>query len=101
MIDIAKVREALSTIAYAVLDDNGKIIIDYHDEECGIIANALTELERLQKKEVAMKPIKGIDGRDDCYDCPVCNSIVHETYVSHNNKYCNNCGQKLDWNDEK
>jgi len=51
MIDVAKVREALSTIAYADLGDNGKTIADYHDEEYGTIANALHELERLQKKE--------------------------------------------------
>jgi hypothetical protein len=49
MIDIDKVKTALGIIALADLGDNGKTIDDYHNEECGLIANALHELERLQR----------------------------------------------------
>ena len=49
MIDIEKVREALVTVAYADLGDNGICVSDYHEEELNEIGNALTELEELKR----------------------------------------------------
>lgn len=53
-----------------------------------------TELERLQKKEIPMKPFK----TDNNYNCEVCHKWLNIKY-KHN--YCPSCGQKLDWSDEK
>ena len=66
----------------------------------GIIQKNLTTLNELVKKETPIKPIVE-DARNSGYSygysyiCPKCN----EVYVNVIHKYCNNCGQKLDWSD--
>ena len=66
-------------------------------EEINEIDKALGELERLQKREVPMKPILGTDnrGRLDC----LCSNCSRD--VALDEKYCSHCGQRLDWSDEK
>jgi len=53
MIDIEKVRERLKSkyTGYG----NDEMLLCYTEEQRNIVEEALTELERLQKKEVAMK----------------------------------------------
>jgi hypothetical protein len=83
MIDIEKLRGHLGNLwAQTSMSDIGsKSKLD----------EALTELERLQKREVAMKPFKSAT-----YICPACSKKIYPMY-----QYCIHCCQKLDWSDEK
>jgi NAD-dependent SIR2 family protein deacetylase len=61
--------------------------------------NELTILESLASKQVPMKlvihNINKINGNFDRYRCPSCNAIM--TYDKKFDKFCTECGQKLDW----
>jgi len=113
MIDIEKAREAFKkiTISHEMMAYHYNYYLNHIDSgyqvcvnptwenELDNIKQALTELERLQKKEI---PMKLMDKRiynpkeksDITTGCPKCESIC----VS--GKYCHDCGQKLDWSDE-
>lgn len=52
-------------------------------------------------KQIAKKPIQPYKTNeiwDWHYDCPICKQIVGIGNIK--DKYCNNCGQKIDWGDE-
>ena len=118
MIDIEKVREALNDttkqinltgglscsrnleqaiVIFQRIRDNQLPILYLSPKNSAIIVNAqeyektIDELERLQKREVAMKPFKSAT-----YICPACSKKIYPMY-----QYCIHCGQKLDWSDEK
>lgn len=59
--------------------------------------SAINTLQELVDKETPKKPIKkNISNDDEDYDyCPCCEE-VSGSYQ----KYCDKCGQKLDWSDE-
>jgi len=67
------------------------------DKLCKQVDEALTELERLRKKEMPMKPneIELVDLEPSVGVC----DCGKEVYSFEN--YCSSCGQKLDWSDEK
>ena len=72
----------------------------------GIIEEALTELDRVQKKETPLKVeyVQLVGNRVAV--CPVCKmGIWSKEYIDntimYTSQYCNHCGQKLDWSDEK
>lgn len=49
----------------------------------------------------SMKPIvEGVSNWDSCteilYKCPKCNTSFR--ILSHHEKFCHNCGQKINWN---
>jgi len=100
MTDVKKVREELQD----VVNEYG---MDYYvDNHFPLTINALTELERLQKKEVPMKP--KIFTQEKGYKieiCPSCKGSIHALKHWHEingrGTYCDLCGQKLDWSDEK
>ena len=89
MIDIEKLRGHLGNLwAQTSMSDIGsKSKLD----------EALTELERLRKKEMPMKPneIELVDLEPSVGVC----DCGKEVYSFEN--YCSSCGQKLDWSDEK
>lgn len=63
-----------------------------------VVIAVLEEVEELDKKETPMKPkyVRQID--DEAYLCPNCNN----TWTSIKSiKYCDECGQKLDWSIEE
>jgi len=82
MIDIEKVKEALD-LAINWKAMTGQPMADE-------IIEALTELERLQKKEVPMK----VNGDENDWGCKNCDSTIEHQYPR-----CPNCGQKLDWSE--
>ena len=55
------------------------------------------QFEELLDKDTPKKPVRF---KDKFYisapKCPICKTIPH----TGNQKYCDECGQKLDWNDE-
>ena len=56
------------------------------------------ELERFQKKEKPMKPEATLDLKSRLhFICPYCKRRAIVMY----DRYCCDCGQKLDWSDEK
>ena len=55
------------------------------------------ENQKLKDKETPKKPLRIINlFYLSPYRCPVCKTIPH----TGNQKYCDECGQKLDWSDE-
>lgn len=65
-------------------------------EEYKVIEQALTELDRLQKKETAMKVDIGTYGiLSDTHRCPNCNVRIKEM------NYCKHCGQRIDFGDDE
>ena len=113
MIDIEKVKEALKECAkwtYAEQLESGslaeyeikneeEVVNKYlkEQEELIVLGNALTELDRLQKKEVPMKVIEEgayqqlISGAH--YTCGHCKQ--HTLFSGY--KFCPNCGTEADW----
>jgi hypothetical protein len=64
------------------------------------IQTMFTELDRLQKKEVPMKPF--VD--DEQPYCPICKTDLYYgkgIMNKYTDLYCIKCGQKLDWSDKK
>lgn len=65
-----------------------KILIEkeHEIEEYGVTDLAIEALE----KQIPKKPVK--------YECPVCkDSVGYKFGESYMMPYCENCGQKLDW----
>jgi hypothetical protein len=73
------------------------------------LENALTELEELKKRDTAMKLTQASRFTTDkrlygMYSCNSCHQVI--PYITLNSKrvkpkFCYNCGQKIDWSDEK
>jgi len=69
----------------------------YAQEAVSHLEQTLTELERLQKKEIAMK-LKN----DKCQSCGkqfYLNTRSWDIDLSVVTAYCPDCGQRLDWSD--
>lgn len=83
--------------AYEIICD-----LDFSSQlECAkqfkIIQEAVDKANKYDEKEKPKKPIRFIDKfYVGPYKCPVCKTIPH-TYTQ---KYCDECGQRLDWSDE-
>lgn len=57
------------------------------------------EFKALKEKSVAKKPIYKFEYEDGrkFHDCPICGSYVTHAFEQDHVRYCNCCGQKLDW----
>lgn len=69
---------------------------DFYDEE---LEKALGMAIKALEKQIAKKPIFKFayeDGRK-FHDCPMCGSYVTHAFEQDQVRYCNCCGQKLDW----
>ena len=60
---------------------------------------AIKALEKQIPKKVKLRHIRKYDGYDDG-ECPNCGMYVSREYDG-NDVFCPDCGQKLDWSDEK
>lgn len=58
------------------------------------------ELKALKEKSGPKKPIYKFEYPDGTrfFDCPVCGVYVMHLREQYEVKYCNNCGQRLNWN---
>lgn len=67
--------------------------VAYNDNKLIPLAEqALDDLQELVKRNEPMKPIK----QNDSFGlCPICKQDLGRT------NYCETCGQRLDWSDEK
>ena len=89
--------EALALIGKISLHthhENGNITSQQikDSDEFKLIEQALTELERLQKKEIPMK----VNGDTNDWGCKNCDSTIEYQYPR-----CPYCGQALNWSDEE
>ena len=70
------------------------------DDDCirwPLYQRSIKSLKELVDKATSKKPKRFIDKfYISPYKCPVCKTIPH-TYTQ---KYCDECGQALDWSDE-
>lgn len=64
-----------------------------HHPECSIFAEALGIAIQALEKQISMKPDFAEDKEFSL--CPCCNGKG----LLNKQKYCDNCGQKLDWSD--
>ena len=85
-------QEALETIKYEVNEEG----------HCGYIEDELRLAMTALEKQIPQKVIYGYDEQDDI-KCPNCDYAISymDAYDKGVDKYCSNCGQKLDWSDEK
>lgn len=69
---------------------------DFYDEEFEkALGMAIKALEKQIPKKVIPRHIRKYDGFDDG-ECPTCrNSVLRDGFS--NDIYCDECGQKLDW----
>lgn len=85
-------QEALETIKYEVNEEG----------HCGYIEDELRLAMTALEKQIPKKVILGYDEQDSIC-CPNCKGEIAEMddydYYKHN--YCPDCGQALDWSDEK
>ena len=56
---------------------------------------SLTERVTALEKAIAKKPEKN-EKHNNIYHCPFCNKMIVDDFLGLP-KYCENCGQKLDW----
>jgi transcription initiation factor IIE alpha subunit len=70
----------------------------YNEHHLGMLARHYIDiLQELVDKATPKKTIRFIDKfYVSPYKCPVCKTIPHTVYQ----KYCDECGQALDWSDE-
>ena len=60
------------------------------------------DFETLQELVNKETPMKVTDIHVDEFYCPKCHSeISHDKYNSEHPKYCEECGQRLDWSDSE
>lgn len=92
----------------------GEQLVFSEDEICEAIdisISALKEIQQyqeigtLEKCEEAVekqKPKKASDIEYDysCFVCPNCGAWIGVTYDFESHKYCLNCGQAIQWNDD-
>lgn len=72
-----------------------------HMTAIGIAIQALEK--QIQKKPRKTDSYRGVLKRVYAYVCPTCGNACLEKYMNErqNTMFCWNCGQKLDWSDEK
>lgn len=92
-----KYQEALGDVTYCM--NVSQMHKKLTDEECNKLGEAIMQLQELVDKETSMQVIVTWCGQDDedyySYFCPICNNDLY----GEEEKYCPNCGQKLDWRD--
>ena len=109
-------------------DSEAKVILEseykFHGE-CSVFGEALTMAIKALEKQIPKKPILKHDVsamhinrgnqlhewkrlESDNWHCPECDSFVGERVYVHSKvhdqrkkKYCDNCGQKLDWESDE
>ena len=72
-----------------------------HMISIGIAIRALEK--QIQKKPRKTDSYRGVLKRVYAYVCPTCGNACLEKYMNErkNTMFCWNCGQKIDWSDEK
>lgn len=78
-----------------------------HHPECSVFAEALDLAIQALEKQISKKPIRHAAWED--FKCPACGSTEIRPYDTEYREYdkdcefeyCSDCGQKLDWSDEK
>ena len=72
-----------------------------HMTAIGIAIQALEK--QIQKKPRKTDSYRGVLKRVYAYVCPTCGNACLEKYMNErqNTMFCWNCGQKIDWSDEK
>ena len=94
MIDIKEATEALKLFEIEINAIGwNDTRVEQFKQAIKILKKALTELERLQKKETPMKVVKG---KYNSSSCKICNLDVTHMFHNKYKNYCPHCGQKLD-----
>ena len=72
-----------------------------HHPECSIFAEALGLAIQALEKRIPKKPI---ENDTNSFDCPCCNydlkTDTGNPFGDYFLRYCDNCGQMIDWSDE-
>ena len=86
----SQIEEALNELEDA--KHNYKAVKEMYNNSVAYGTTIQKELNELKKRNEPMKPIK----QNDSFGlCPICKQDLGRT------NYCDNCGQRLDWSDEK
>lgn len=72
-----------------------------HPTNYKLIKESYDTLEELVDRDTPMKPLIDKLVLWDEHKCPVCESTVWEVHVHKDENFCNNCGQRLDWGQNK
>jgi hypothetical protein len=92
-IQIERLSQVISQ--FAISQPMKPIIIECSDE---VIKKALTELEVLKARD---KPMKTAYTYGGAAYCPNCERHFVRNPNGTANAFCGNCGQRLDWSDDK
>lgn len=84
------------------MDDVCRKLAQYED------IGTLEEVREAVEKQKAKKPIKSDDKICDLivhYRCPCCGKYfgerrIHDVILFSKKRYCNDCGQRIDWSEE-
>ena len=80
---------------------HGEQYIEYADDLFAKIVN--TDMFNVFNKSIPLKPV--IEGACDSFMCPECKEFVGTDCPYEDKRYqksyCENCGQAIDWSDEK
>lgn len=72
-----------------------------HHPECSIFAEALGLAIQTLEKQIPKKVKNSGERIPFEWYCPTCGELLcDDGYKDTDIKYCDNCGQKLDWSDE-
>ena len=90
------IEEALNELEDA--KHNYKAIEEMYNNSVAYATKIQKELNELKKRNEPMKVdlAASYDGLLGCFKCPKCGETLRRYY-----NYCPDCGQKLDWSDEK
>lgn len=80
---------------------NGRLRGGFDDTDCALgqaFSKAIKALEKQIQKKPKMRHVKKYDGYNDGW-CPSCGDYIQET--DFDKKFCQDCGQKLDWSEEE
>lgn len=91
-------KEALERLKFIVDNELNTGSKSYKDlQEFWNYKEPLKVIEDLVERDTPIKLLIYEGGLWNDFICPICESAVCEMNVDEDKKFCNNCGQRLDW----
>lgn len=103
---IGAVKEIKKLVQFLSIDNDREIIKELEELRDYVSIGTVEECREARERQRAKKPNIYGDGYDDegkiiydMYDCPNCNKSYELDYEEYD--FCPNCGQAIDWSEDK